>query len=389
MTSPRGETGGLVVVGGGPAAYATVSAYREAGGADAVTVVSDDDTAPYNRPPLSKDYLRAEVEDEAQPLADDDFWSDVDLRLRTRATGLDPLGRTVALADGSVLPYTCCVLATGAYPTPLPVPGGTDPGVLMLRSLAQARQLREAAGSATSAVVVGSGFIGCEAAVSLAIRGLSVTVVTQEERPQQLRLGAEAGRRIETWLHDAGVRLRTGAEVSAVGARQVEVAGGETVAADLVLVAGGVTPHVELAHTAGLAVRRGRIPVDARMRTGMPGLWAAGDVALARNAAAERELVVEHWGEALAMGEIAGTGAAGGDAAWAEVPGFWSDIGGRTLKHAAWGDGFDDARLVDYGEAAFTIWYGRAGSTVGVLTHEADDDYERGRELIEAGAPLP
>jgi 3-phenylpropionate/trans-cinnamate dioxygenase ferredoxin reductase component len=112
------------------------------------------------------------------------------------------------------------------------------------------------------------------------------------------------------------------------------------------------------------------------------------DVSFAHNASAGRRLAVEHWGEALNMGEIAGRNAAGDDVAWDVAPGFWSTIGEHTLKHAAWGDGFDEARLVDHG-AAFTVWYGRAGITVGVLTHERDEDYERGRELVETGAPLP
>jgi 3-phenylpropionate/trans-cinnamate dioxygenase ferredoxin reductase component len=112
-------------------------------------------------------------------------------------------------------------------------------------------------------------------------------------------------------------------------------------------------------------------------------------VAFAFNASAGRHLAVEHWGEALAMGRVAGQTAGGVEASWAEVPGFWSTIGDRTLKYAAWGDGFDDASLVDHGGGAFTIWYSQQGVTVGVLTHEADNDYERGRRLIERRQPAP
>jgi NADPH-dependent 2,4-dienoyl-CoA reductase/sulfur reductase-like enzyme len=125
------------------------------------------------------------------------------------------------------------------------------------------------------------------------------------------------------------------------------------------------------------------------MRSSHPGILAAGDVARAFNAAAGRHLAVEHWGEALAMGEVAGRTAAGDrDAAWAQAPGFWSTIGERTLKYAAWGDGFDTARLEEDGNG-FTVWYGRGGACVGVLAHERDEDYERGRELVERGAPMP
>ena len=118
-----------------------------------------------------------------------------------------------------------------------------------------------------------------------------------------------------------------------------------------------------------------------------PGCIAAGDVAFARNARAGRSLRVEHWGDALGQGEVAGRNAAGEDAEWDAVPGFWSTIGDHTLKYAAWGDGFEESRLEPQGDGAFTAWYGREGKIVGVLAHEADDDYERGRSLIAEGAP--
>jgi NADPH-dependent 2,4-dienoyl-CoA reductase/sulfur reductase-like enzyme len=125
------------------------------------------------------------------------------------------------------------------------------------------------------------------------------------------------------------------------------------------------------------------------MRTEHAGVYAVGDVAFARNAAAGRRRAGAHWGEALNMGAVAGRVIAGEDAAWDVAPGFWSTIGAHTLKYVAWGDGFDETRVVDHGAGAWTVWYGQNGVTVGVLTHERDEDYERGRELIETGAPLP
>jgi 3-phenylpropionate/trans-cinnamate dioxygenase ferredoxin reductase component len=239
-------------------------------------------------------------------------------------------------------------------------------------------------------VVVGSGFIGCEAAASLARRGLAVTLVTVEDLPQGARLGDAVGGRLREWLEDDGVALRLGVEVEAIDAgRRVRLGGGSEVEGDLVLVAGGVEPNATIARDAGLAVQAGRVVVDAQMRSSRPGVLAAGDVAFAFNAAAGRHLAVEHWGEALAMGRVAGETAAGREPSWAEVPGFWSTIGARTLKYAAWGDGFDDSRLVDHDNESFTVWYGQGGVTVGVLTHDADDDYDQGRERIEARQPLP
>jgi len=163
-----GESKGLVVVGGGPSALETVRAFREAGGAGAVSVVSVDVHPPYNRPPLTKDYLRGESEADELPLEGDGFYTDhdIDLRLRTRVLRLDSAARAVQLDDGTTMGFTTCVLATGSSPVPLPIPGAEHPSVLYLRSRVQGELLRRRAEEARSAVVVGSGFIGCEAAAS-------------------------------------------------------------------------------------------------------------------------------------------------------------------------------------------------------------------------------
>ena len=153
----------------------------------------------------------------------------------------------------------------------------------------------------------------------------------------------------------------------------------------VLVMAGGVAPRVELAGSADIGLESGAIPVDARQRTAKPGVYAAGDVAFAVNATAGRRLHVEHWGDALGQGEVAGRNAAGEDTVWDAVPGFWSTIGDRVLKYAAWGDGFDDCEFEDHGSGAFTAWYWREGTLVGVLTHDRDDDYERGSELVAGG----
>ena len=353
--------------------------------------MSGDDYLPYNRPPLSKDFLRGESQEDILPLEDESFYRDhgIEVRLQTRAQALDSGRRVVTLSDGEILSYGWCILATGASPKSLPVPGAEGSGVRYLRSRHQARELRDAAAAARSAVVVGSGFIGCEAAASLARRGLAVTLVSMEDGPQAARLGDSASRVLRGWLEDYGVSLRLGAQVEAVEDGRVRLVGQTSAEGDLLLVAGGVEPEAGIAAEAGLALEGGRVQVDERMRSSVAGILAAGDVAFAFNAAAGRHLAVEHWGEALAMGRVAGQTTAGAEASWAQVPGFWSTIGDRTLKYAAWGDGFDDASLVDHGGGAFTVWYSRDGVTVGVLTHDADHDYERGRRLIEQRQPTP
>jgi NADPH-dependent 2,4-dienoyl-CoA reductase/sulfur reductase-like enzyme len=384
--------GPLLIVGSGPAGLETARAYREAGGDGEVIMVSADEHLPYQRPPLSKDYLQGESGEDDLPMEDSGFYREqgIEVRLGTPARSLDRAARTLTLEGGETLAYRCCVLATGAAAAPLPVPGAGHPGIRLLRSRRDAAALRQAAGQARSAVVVGSGFIGCEAAASLAIRGLDVTVVTVEDLPQADRLGGAVGERLRDWLIADGVSIRPGVQVAGFdGEHRVVLQDGGAIEADLILVAGGVSPQVSLAADSGLAVEQDRIAADSGMRTSDPAVLTAGDAAYAVNAAAGRRLAVEHWGDAVAMGRVAGQTAAGRDAAWAEVPGFWSSIGDKTLKYAAWGDGYEHARLAEREADRFTVWYERAGVTVGVLTYQADDDYERGRTLIAEAQPVP
>ncbi|MCR6482523.1 FAD-dependent oxidoreductase [Amycolatopsis sp. OK19-0408] len=377
----------LVVIGSGPAGVSAARAYREAGGAGPVHLLTADPDPPYERPPLSKEFLRGE--DDLSPL-DEDFAREHDI---TVALG-DPvtaLGeREVRTAAGAVHPFTTCVLATGAEPVRPDLPGADHPDVRTLRSAADSRQLREVAAGVRSAIVVGAGFIGCEAAVSLSRLGLQVTIVCPDDVPQEKRLGPEAGAFLLGWLKSEGVSVLRGTKLTSIeGGYRVRTDLVPVLDAGLVVLATGVRPRVELAEAAGLAVENGRIRTDEHLRTSAPGVLAAGDVAFAHNPAAGRALAVEHWGEGLAMGEVAGRTAAGADAAWDAVPGFWSVIGDRVLKYAAWGDGFDHARPLPRDDGGFTVWYERGGRAVGVLTHEADEDYERGQELIRRGDPAP
>lgn len=383
---------GLLVVGGGPAGLEAARAYRAHDGAGRVVMLTKDEHPPYQRPPLTKDYLRGDISEHELPLEDDTFYLEqgIEVELESRAVALDPAGRRVRTEGGRVIDYESCVLALGSVPAPLPVPGGSHPDVRLLRSRSEGSFLREAAAKAGSVVVVGSGFIGCEAAASLRACGCEVTIVSSEPKPQLDRLGDEVASRIASWLEDDGVELRGGVDVTSIDdGRAVRLSHGNELTADLVLVATGVRREVAWVESAGVECRDGLVVTSSRMATSAPGLYAAGDVALAYNDAAGQHLSVEHWGEALRMGEVAGTCAAGAVDTWAEVPGFWSDVGGRTLKYHAWGTGHDVTRMVSHSGGGFTVWYGRDGILVGVLTHEADEDYERGGDLVREGAPFP
>ena len=380
----------LLAVGGGPAGLSAARAYRAAGGRGAVAVLTDEHRMPYNRPPLTKELLRGESSEDDLPI-EPEAWLDehsVDL-VSGRAVTLDPGARSVVLSGGRELHYGSCVLATGAEPTRLPVPGADHPAVRVVRTLDHVRELTARLDDGDAVVVIGSGFIGCEIAASLRHRGHAVVLVSDEEQPNAARLGPEAAAHIRRWLEEDGVDVSLGHEVDGIatargGALEVR-AGALRAHGKVVVMAAGVAPRGELAAAAGLELAGGAVPVDAAMRTDRPGLYAAGDVAFARNASAGRPLRVEHWGDALGQGEVAGRNAAGEDARWDAVPGFWSTIGDHTLKHAAWGDGFEQSRLEQHGDGAFTAWYGRDGKIVGVLAHEADEDYERGRSLIAEG----
>jgi 3-phenylpropionate/trans-cinnamate dioxygenase ferredoxin reductase subunit len=380
----------LLVVGGGPAGLSAARSYRQAGGDGPVAIVADEARMPYQRPPLTKELLRGESAEADLPL-EDEAWLDeqrVDL-VAARAVSLDAQRRQVLLSGGRELHYVSCLLATGAEPTRLSVPGADRPWVHVVRTIEHLRLLTERLGEADRVVVIGSGFIGCEIASSLRARGHSVDLLSDEALPNIDRLGDAQAGILKDWLTEDGVGLHLGASV-----RRIErvdgavIVGTETerVVGDLVVMATGVAPRSELASQAGLELDGGAVPVSAAMRTAHDGLLAAGDVCRADNLAAGRPLRVEHWGDALGQGEIAGQTAAGVEGGWDDVPGFWSTIGRRTLKYAAWGDGFDASRLDRDGDGAFVAWYGLEGRIVGVLTHERDDDYERGRDLIAAGA---
>jgi NADPH-dependent 2,4-dienoyl-CoA reductase/sulfur reductase-like enzyme len=397
MDSTATKKFGLLVIGSGPAGVHAAAAYVEAGGPGPVCLVSADPDEPYQRPPLSKSVLSGEEPAEATPILEDDSaWARIDLRLGTRVDALDTDRRRVRTDDGQELSYDRLVVATGSEPTALP---GADPGaqVFTLRSLEQGRRLVDAVEDARSAVVVGSGFIGCEAAASLASRGLRTVLVTPETAPQAARLGDWVGARIAEWLTAVGVELRPGVQVEGVEPPcRVGLDDGSLIETDLVLAAVGVTQSRAFLVESGLLIDDGRLVVNQELLTSDPRVWAAGDVARAEHAVVGRALTVEHWGDAITMGQLAGGNAAahgpggtGESGQWSTPPGFWSEIGEHTLKYSAWGDSFDEIRVVEHAEGAFSVWYAdAAGEVVGVLTHERDEDYERGGDLLARRASL-
>jgi 3-phenylpropionate/trans-cinnamate dioxygenase ferredoxin reductase component len=376
---------GLIVVGSGPAGVAAAESFREHNTSGRVRILTTDRDLPYARPPLSKEYLRGQTDDVG---LHPQWWFDdktIELVHNTTVDGLDLAERSVRAGDRRFR-YDALILACGAAPVAPPMPGGAR--ARLLRSLADAAALREAAKDASTAVVIGAGFIGCEAAASLALRGMSVTLVAPETLPQEARLGSAAAERLRELVIQAGARYVGGVAVEEINDVGLRLDNGVTIDCDLILAATGVTPQHRLAADAGLDVRDSRIVVDTHMSTSTKGVYAAGDVALARHAAAGRHLAIEHWQDATDQGAIAGTSAAGKRATWDGVPGFWSTIGEATIKYHAWGDGYQRSRMLSHPEG-FTVWYEADDAVVGVLTHNADDDSDLGQRLIAERRPAP
>ncbi len=408
----------IAIVGAGPAGLATARAYREHGGAGELTLIGAEPLLPHRRPPLTKEFLRGELDARELPIEQREWFDeqDVQLCLGRRVLEIDPRRGALELAGevesgsaATVLRADAIVLATGSEPLRPDIPGLDDDAVMTMRTVPDSVELADRArvlaergtgGQRTSAkplVVIGTGFIGCEIAASLALVGARVTVIGQEPRPQQERLGEQAGERIAGWLAELGVELIADAEVSAVReGSTVELVDGRRIEAASIVLGMGVSPRGDLAQAAGLPLHEDAVVVDETMRVEQAfhlgdtqcAVLAVGDVAYAYNACAGRHLRVEHWGDALGQGEVAGSVLAGETAAWDSVPGFWSTIGEHTLKYAAWGDGHDDARFEQHDDGAFTVWYSRGEALVGVLAHQRDEDYKRGRELIRAGAAI-
>lgn len=376
---------GVVIVGSGPTGVAAAESFREHDADTPVRIFTADIDPPYARPPLSKEYLRGETDD--VDLHPPRWFGDRAIELIGGAPvqRLDLAERAVFIGDERY-GYDTLILACGAAPAPPPFPGGER--ALLLRSLADAGRLRAAATNASSAVVIGSGFIGCEAAASLALRGISVTVVAPAQLPQEKRLGREAAARLRDLVGEAGARHVGGVTVEEITEAGVRLDNGVTIDCDLVLAATGVAPQSRIAAEAGLRVDQSRVVVGSDMATSAPGVYAAGDVALAYHEVAGRHVATEHWQDAADQGSIAGTSAAGRQTKWDGVPGFWTTVGDATLKYHAWGDGYERSRLLDRGDG-FTVWYDAGDVVVGVLTYNADDDYDLGERLIAEGRPAP
>lgn len=332
----------IVIVGASLAGAKAAEALREEGFDGRVILIGDEPERPYERPPLSKDYLRGESERSKVYVHDEGFYAaqEIDLRRSCHVEGIDVASSAVELPGGERLPYDRLLLSVGAEPRRLSVPGADLAGVLYLRSLTDSDALAARLESGGRVVVIGAGWIGAEAAASARQKGLEVTLVEQAAVPLERVLGAEVGAVYRDLHTDHGVRFLGGAGVDGFeGSGRVErvrLADGTAIDCDFVVVGVGVRPRTELAERAGLTVDNG-IVVDEFLATSAPGIFAAGDVANAHHGFYGTRIRVEHWANALNQGPAAARAMLGKGAPYERLPYFFSDqydVGMEYSGHA-------------------------------------------------------
>ncbi|HYP34400.1 MAG TPA: FAD-dependent oxidoreductase [Burkholderiaceae bacterium] len=335
-----GHPQSVVIVGGGVAGLAAAQMLRRAGYTRKLTMVSADDSPPCDRPNLSKDFLAGTAQADWIPLRPPEFYrdNDIELLLSTRVTALDAARRTLTLASGRELAWEALLLATGADPIRLEIPGADPSRVHVLRSFADSRGIVAQLPGARRALVVGSSFIGLEAAASLRTRGLEVHVVGLDKVPMAAILGEALGRRVRELHESHGVVFHLGTSVERMDGATARLADGTSVdGCDFVVLGVGVRPSLALAQQAGLATDRG-VVVDATLRTSAAGVWAAGDIARWPDPRSGEAIRVEHFALAEAQGQCAALNMLGAKRPFDTVPFFWSqhyDTAINMVGHAA------------------------------------------------------
>jgi apoptosis-inducing factor 3 len=366
----------VVVVGGGAAGFAAAEMLRREGFAGKLTMLSSDDAAPYDRPNCSKDYLAGNAPEDWMPLRPLEFYREqsIDLELRTEVTGIDAKAREVTLAAGRSVPFDKLLLATGAEPVRLDIPGADQPHVHVLRSLDDSRAIITSTQEAHRAVVLGASFIGLEVAAALRTRKIDVHVVAPDRRPLERVLGREFGDFIRAIHEQHGVIFHLEETATAIDAGKVKLKGGATLPADLVVVGIGVRPRTQLAERAGLKTDRG-VAVNEYLETSVPGIFAAGDIARWPDPHTGANLRIEHWVVAERQGQAAARNMLGQGQRFSDVPFFWSQHYDVPINYIGHAEKWDDLNIEgDIASRDCLVRYRRDGKVLAVASIFRDVD---------------
>ena len=364
----------VVIVGGGAAGLAAALKLRRSGYQRALTLVSAEAEAPYDRPNLSKDYLAGTAPEDWLPLRSDQFYRDngIELVLGTAARGLDTSQRKVTLQNGRELSFDRLLLATGGTPARLQIPGAEPDRVLYLRSVADCRAIIKHAASAQRVVLLGSSFIAMEVAASLRTRGLDVHVVGRDSVPLQRVLGEQLGNFLRRLHESRGVVFHLGTSIERIAGRTVTLGDGTTLDADFVVVGAGVRPVDDLARSAGITVNNG-VTVDDNLMTSVSGIYAAGDIAAWPDQRSGERLRVEHWVVAQRQGETVARNMLGAREKFTAVPFFWTQQFDVTINYVGHASAWDHIRIDgDIEQRDCAVRFERGGRVLAVATISRD-----------------
>ncbi|MER8865644.1 FAD-dependent oxidoreductase [Mesorhizobium sp. M0751] len=387
---------GVVIVGAGHAGVQAAASLREEGYDGPVILVGDENELPYHKPPLSKTFIK-DQQAKPQPLRGEAFYtgSAVDFRPGIRIERIDVGGRRLEMSGGGVLPFDGLVLATGARPRLLPLPGSEFSGVVSLRSLGDARLIRELSAQSEEIVILGGGFIGLEIAATLTAAGRKVTVVEAVDRLLGRAVAPVIAGHVRQRLEATGVRVLTGTTIERLEGenRRVSAAitsSGERLPAQMVVIGIGVVPNVELAEAAGIAIANG-IRVDQQMRTSVPEILAIGDAASYRHWFTGGDVRLESVQNATDQARLAARTIVGHADNYSAVPWFWSDIGDMKLQMVGLIAGGDShVVLGDVAENKFSIYHYAGSRLLGIESVNRPGDHMLGRKMLGAGfSPSP
>src|SRR5580692_6218507 len=377
----------IVIVGCGAAGFAAAEMLRRQDYRGSLVMLSQEKAAPVDRPNLSKDYLAGSAPEDWLPLRPDDFYRDakIDLRLGVEVASIDTKAKQVLLAGGEGIPYDRLLLATGAEPVRLPIPGADQPHVHVLRSLADSRAIIELAKGARRAVVIGASFIGLEAAAALRAREIEVHVVGLEQRPMERVLGPAMGDFVRTLHEQHGVIFHLGDTVTAIDGKRATLKSGGVLEADLVVVGVGVRPRLALAEQAGAALDRG-VVVNASLETSVRGIYAAGDIARWPDPYSGENIRVEHWVVAERQGQTAARYMLGQREAFDAVPFFWSQHYDVPINYVGHAEKWDEIAIDgDIAAKDCLLRYKSGGRVLAVASIYRDLDSLKAELAMEQG----